>query len=101
MWNNGIVFFTRFRSIALDVFYPSTDEIFKSSAFLPDVVFGNELNVTGFEKALGGGSLWEFLPKNPGYLARVQLAMTSWKKLQPQQAHFKGNVIYCSGTPEN
>jgi hypothetical protein len=69
----------------------STDEVFKSAAFLPDVVLANDFSRTSFQRALQfDGTLWEFFEENPGYLQRVQMAMVAWKKLQPQQATFKG-----------
>jgi hypothetical protein len=71
--------------------YYSTDEVFKSSAFLPSVVLSNDFSKTSFQKALQfNGTMWEFFEKNPGYLQRIQMAMVAWTKLQPQQKLFKG-----------
>ncbi|KAF8520309.1 S-adenosyl-L-methionine-dependent methyltransferase [Gautieria morchelliformis] len=68
-----------------------TDEVFKSSAFLPSVVLSNDFSKTSFQKALQfNGTMWEFFEKNPGYLQRIQMAMVAWTKLQPQQKLFKG-----------
>ncbi|KAF8889653.1 S-adenosyl-L-methionine-dependent methyltransferase [Infundibulicybe gibba] len=77
-----------------------TDEVFKASSFLPEVALANDTSKTPFQLALQfDGSLWEFFEKYPGYLQRIQMAMVSWTKLQPQQLNFQG--FNWSGLPES
>ncbi|KAF9492857.1 S-adenosyl-L-methionine-dependent methyltransferase [Pleurotus eryngii] len=68
-----------------------TDEVFKSSAHLPDIVLSNDYSKSAFQTALQfDGSMWEFFEKNPGYLQRIQMAMVAWTNLRPHQANLKG-----------
>ncbi|KAJ8519754.1 hypothetical protein ONZ45_g3358 [Pleurotus djamor] len=68
-----------------------TDEVFKASSFLPDVVISNHYSKSAFQRALNfDQSMWEFFEKNPGYLQRIQGAMVAWKSLRPHQTNLKG-----------
>jgi len=68
-----------------------TDEVFKSSAYTPDVFLSKDYSKTPFQRALKfDGSMWEFFEKYPGYLQRIQMAMTGFSKLQPHQQAFTG-----------
>ncbi|EIN13035.1 S-adenosyl-L-methionine-dependent methyltransferase [Punctularia strigosozonata HHB-11173 SS5] len=68
-----------------------TDEVFKSSSYIPDVVLSNDFSKTPFQRALNfDGTMWEFFEKYPGYLQRIQMAMVGFISTQPQQKLFKG-----------
>ncbi|KAF8887615.1 S-adenosyl-L-methionine-dependent methyltransferase [Infundibulicybe gibba] len=78
----------------------STDEVFKSSSFLPEVAFANDTSKTAFQLAHQfDGSIWEFLEMYPRYLQHVQMAMVSWNRLYPQE--LSSQEFNWSGLPKS
>lgn len=72
-------------------FFPSVDEVFKSSSRISHVAAVNDYSKTPFQCAMQyNGSMWEFFEKYPGYLQRIQMAMVGFSHLQPHQQMISG-----------
>ena len=75
----------------------STDEGFKSSAFLAEWIFSADKSSLPMNRALGSPlSLFEYAeqPENKGYMSRMQSAYEGASKLEPLTAILHGICIF-------
>lgn len=69
----------------------STEEGFKSSSFIPDVVLSNDFSKTPFQRAYKfEGSLWDAYERYPGRLQRIQATMVGFANMRPHQSRLEG-----------
>ena len=74
--------------------HPSTEEVFKSASYLPDVVLSNT-SKTAFSQAHNyDGKVWDAYRQYPSRLQRFGMILTGYDNARPQNRLFKGTNLH-------